>query len=320
MIFAPAITGPTASGKTALSLRLAEDFGFEIISADSMQIYRGMDIGTAKATAQERARVPHHLIDIITPSEQFSACDYREMAANAARDIVSRGKFPLFVGGTGLYLDSIIRADTLKDAPESSREFRETVGIPESDEEKKALWERLFAVDAESAVKIHPNNTRRVIRALEIYETTGIPKSVLDKRSREKGSEFDVLIITLDFHERENIYRLIDRRVDGMLADGLYGEVEALAESGALTADSTAGQAIGYKEMLRAVKGEITLPEAAEAIKLATRRYAKRQLTWFRHTDAVRVMADRESGELRDTCELYAEIRPIIEEKLKLYI
>ena len=320
MIFAPAITGPTASGKTALSLKLAEDFGFEIISADSMQIYRGMDIGTAKATAEERARVPHHLIDVVSPSEQFSTCDYREIAASAARDIVSRGKFPLFVGGTGLYLDSIIRADTLKDAPESSREFREVIGIPESDCEKTALWERLAKVDAESAAKIHPNNTRRVIRALEIYETTGIPKSELDRRSREKSSEFDILMITLDFHNRENLYRRIDARVDEMITDGLYGEVEALVKSGALTPDSTAGQAIGYKEMLRAVNGEITLLEAAEAIKLATRRYAKRQLTWFRHTDAVRIMADRESGEMRGACELYAEIRPMIEEKLKLYI
>ena len=322
MIFAPAITGPTASGKTALSIRLAKEFGFEIISADSMQIYRGMDIGTAKASAAEQAQVRHHLIDVVEASESFSAFDYRKLATKTARDIISRGRIPLFVGGTGLYIDTLMRADTQSDVPESSREFRERLEATlKTDEDKMRLWQRLREIDPSSAEAIHPNNTRRVIRAIEIFETTNTTKSELDAKSREKNSEFDVFMITLDFHSRETLYRRIDSRVDEMLELGLYDEVLELVRSGALMPNTTAGQAIGYKEMLAVIDGESTLEAAAEAIKLASRRYAKRQLTWFRHEkDAARIMVDREYGELRAPDELFAEAKQLIEEKIRFYI
>lgn len=322
MIFAPAITGPTASGKTELSIRLAEKFGFEIISLDSMQIYRGMDIGTAKATEEEKSRARHHLLDIVSPRDSFSAYDYREAATAAARDIVLRGKTPLFVGGTGLYLDTLMRQDNQNEVPESSREFREAIEATiKSDEDRAALWEELYKVDPESALSIHKNNTRRVIRALEIFRTTGIPKSVFDQRSRQLGSEFDFLVITLDFHNRENLYRRIDFRVDAMVQAGLFDEVRRLYADGMLLPDTTAAQAIGYKEMLGALSGEITLDEAKEKIKLASRRYAKRQLTWFRHvSDAYRIMADREDGSPRTIDEIYSDTEKIIQTKLKLHI
>ena len=322
MIFAPAITGPTASGKTELSIRLAEKFGFEIISLDSMQIYRGMDIGTAKATAEEQSRARHHLLDIVSPLDSFSAYDYREAARTAAHDIVSRGKTPLFVGGTGLYLDTLMREDNQNEVPESSREFREAVEATiKSDEDRTALWEELYKVDPASALSIHKNNTRRVIRALEIYRATGIPKSVFDERSRRLGSEFDFLVITLDFHNRENLYRRIDSRVDKMMGLGLFDEVRRLYADGKLVPDTTAAQAIGYKEMLGALKGEITLEEAGEKIKLASRRYAKRQLTWFRHiSEAYRIMADGEDGSPRTIDEIYRDVEPIIQEKLNFHI
>ncbi len=297
MLKALAITGPTASGKTALSLDVAERLGCEIISCDSMQIYKGMDIGTAKATATEQARVPHFMIDIIPSTENFSAESYRSMALECAKEICARGKTPLFVGGTGLYIDTVMRGGGLS-SPESDAEYREKIlsGI-KNEEDKIALWKRLSEVDPESAEKVHYNNVKRVIRALEIYDKTGKPKSAFDKESKAFSPDISVGMITLDFLDRENLYSRVDRRVDIMMDEGLYNEVETLYSAGLLPKGSTAAQAIGYKEIISAFEGCCTLSEAIEQIKISTRRYAKRQLTWFRHEqEAKRIYVDSTEG------------------------
>ena len=308
MIYALALTGPTASGKTAMSLDVAERLGCEIISCDSMQIYRGMDIGTAKATASERARVPHHLIDLVSPNETYSAESYRQDAMTVAADISARGKIPLFVGGTGLYVDTLMRSSS-PDVPGSDREYRDRMLALSPDE----LWERLLAVDPDSAEKTHKNNVKRVIRALEIYDATGKPKSYFDKLSRTAAADITIGMITVDFHDRDNLYRRVDDRVDAMAREGLLDEVSSLYRSGVLDGNNTASQAIGYKELIGYLKGEATLAEALEAVKLASRRYAKRQLTWFRHNDAERIYADREDGTLRPMGELLSEATALAE-------
>ena len=308
MIFSIAITGPTASGKTGLSLSFAERLSAEIISADSMQIYKEMDIGTAKATAEERARVPHHLLDFVSPRENFSVECYRAEAIAKAEDICARGRLPIFVGGTGLYLSALTRAEQT-DAPPSSIEYRDKIlASIKTEEDLEALWKRLYAVDPESAAAIHKNNVKRVIRALEIYDTAGVTKSELDRRSKERSPEIFVGMITLDFHSRDTLYSRIDERVDIMMEEGLLSEVKSLYERGLLPDGSTAAQAIGYKEIVAHLKGECTLPEAVDNIKLATRRYAKRQLTWFRHTEgAYTLYMDREDGAMRNADEILAE-------------
>ena len=307
MILSLAITGPTASGKTALSISLAKALDGEIVSCDSMQIYREMDIGTAKANDAERADVPHHLLDVVSPDESFSVEEYRARALSAARDITSRGKTPIFVGGTGLYIDSLTRGTSL-DTPESDPEYRDRIlATLKCDEDITELWERLRSVDPESAEKIHKNNVKRVIRALEIYEKTGKPKSLLDKETRTVPSEIFVGMITLDFHNRDTLYERVDRRVDIMMEEGLLSEVESLWTRGLLK-DGTAAQAIGYKEIVEYLEGKCSLPEAVEQIKLASRRYAKRQLTWFRHeTGAMTLFVDDEEGAMRGVDEILAE-------------
>lgn len=307
MILALAITGPTASGKTALSLSVAKHFDGEIISCDSMQIYREMDIGTAKATAEERAVVPHHLIDIISPLESYSAQSYRSDAIKCAEEIVSRGRLPIFVGGTGLYIDSVIRPMS-SDSPESNSQYREEIlASIKTEDDVTALWNRLRAVDPESAEKIHKNNIQRVIRALEIYDTTGKPKSLIDRESLLAPSEVDVRMITIDFYDREKLYERVNKRVDLMIEEGLVDEVKSLYDRG-LLAGKTASAAIGYKEIVEYIEGKCSLEEAVEKLKISTRRYAKRQLTWFRHErDAVTIYADTRDGRLKSADELCSE-------------
>ena len=322
MIFSIAITGPTASGKTALSLELCERLGGEIISSDSMQIYKGMDIGTAKATAEERARAPHHLIDFVDPAYNYSVENYRARAMECAKDITERGRVPIFVGGTGLYLDSLIRAPQT-DVPESDPEYRRRLlDTYKGEEGAQLLWERLRLVDPESAEAIHKNNVKRVIRALEIYESTGITKTELDRRSGLPSPEIYVGMITLDFHSRDTLYERIDRRVDIMMKEGLLEEVRGLYEGGLLPENTTAAQAIGYKEIIAHIKGECTLGEAVEKIKLSSRRYAKRQLTWFRHkAGACTLFVDDEGGRMRDGAlvaeEAYSLSRSFLEDYLR---
>ena len=316
-MFALAITGPTASGKTAISLPVAKALGCEIICCDSMQIYKEMSIGTAKATAEERSVVPHYMLDFLSPTEDYSVESYRTDALNTAKEMISRGVRPMFVGGTGLYLDALTRAQAT-DVPESSREYRD--GILQNiktEEDIDALWQRLYSVDPESATAIHKNNVRRVIRALEIYDATGKTKSYFDRLSREARGDIDIGMITLDFHDRENLYRRVDMRVDIMMREGLLEEVRSLYERGLLIEKTTAAQAIGYKEIVSYLEGKTTLSEAVELIKLSSRRYAKRQLTWFRHKESEKLFIDDENGVMKERDALICEATLIAEKLIK---
>ena len=315
MIKALAIVGPTASGKTALSLAVAEKLGCKIISCDSMQIYRGMDIGTAKATAEEQARAEHFLIDFLDPRESFSVESYRKMAMDAARKIHEDGFIPLFVGGTGLYIDSVMRLEN-SGAPEADEEYRRAqMEIASKEGGEDVLWNRLREVDPESADKIHKNNVKRVIRALEIYDATGKTKTWFDLQTKSPNPELSVKMIALDFHDRDLLYDRVNRRVDIMMEEGLLSEVKALYDDGMLDPETTAAQAIGYKEIVDYIEGRCTLPEAVETIKLSSRRYAKRQLTWFRHeADAFHLFVDREEGGMKSAEELVSEAMAFIGE------
>lgn len=308
MIYSLAITGPTASGKTAVSIELAKALSAEIICCDSMQIYKEMNIGTAKATEEEQSAIRHHMLDVVLPTEDFSVEAYRSGAMAAADEITSRGKLPIFVGGTGLYVDALMRAP-MSSVPESSREYRDAMLAKiKTEGDIDSLWERLREVDPESAEAIHKNNVRRVIRALEIYEMTGRTKSYFDALSKKESPDIKVGMITLDFHNRENLYLRVDKRVDEMFESGLLDEVASLYGRGILPEGRTASQAIGYKETVSYLKGEITLDESRELIKLSTRRYAKRQLTWFRHeADAYRLYVDDEDGKMRGADEIINE-------------
>lgn len=279
-----AITGPTASGKTALAIRLARELDGEIISCDSMQIYKGMDIGTAKPTADELAAVPHHLIDILPADAPYSCSDYVKDAEAAIEDIVSRGKMPIFCGGTGLYLDRLLKGGNDDEAAcdESVREqlkaFYEERGID-------ALYSRLLELDPEAAETIHKNNVKRVMRAIEICLVTGKKKSEIDKKNAEIVDKYDHRVITLAFGDRELLYNRIDRRVDMMIEEGLIEETKRLIADGVFERSVTAAQAIGYKELFPYLRGEDTLENCVEELKRASRRYAKRQITWFSGKD-----------------------------------
>ena len=275
-----AVVGPTASGKSALALELARRHGGEIISCDSMQIYKTMDIGTAKPTPEELRTVPHHMIDVVEPTESFSCADYVEMADSIVRDVISRGKIPIFCGGTGLYLDSLLRGKNFDEGLTDDLLRAELLEYAER-HGAHALHERLAAVDPESAAAIHKNNVKRVARAIEIYELSGTPKSEIDRRSREVSPRFEISAIGLNYSNRDELYRRIDARVDVMMAQGLERETRELYEAGIFEVNSTAAQAIGYKELMGYIRGEESLEAAVERLKMATRRYAKRQITWF---------------------------------------
>ena len=301
-----AIVGPTASGKTAVSIALAKRLGGEIVSCDSMQVYRRMDIGTAKPTAEEMCGVPHHLLDAVEPDAPFSCAEYVTKAGEAVKEITARGKLPILCGGTGLYLDRFLCGEMEEThADESLRAslfaFAEKEGVD-------ALHARLRAVDPESADAIHKNNVKRVVRALEIYEQTGIPKSEFDRRSQAGESPYDAVVIGLSYPRREVLYERINRRVDIMLAEGLLEETRQLMEEGVFEVNLTAAQAIGYKELLGYLRGEETLAEATENLKTATRRYAKRQLTWFSAKSYVHWVEMEKNGKLCTLDEVCEEI------------
>ena len=277
-----AIAGATASGKSRLALELAASLGGEIISCDSMQIYRRMDIGTAKPTADEQKLVPHHMIDIIEPTASFSCEDYVDLASKAISDCVERGKLPIICGGTGLYLDALLRGgNSAPDINTSSANIREELSERARTEGAEALHRELTAIDPESGAAIHPNNVKRVIRALEIYKSCGITKSELDRRSREFESPYEVKAVCLRYNNRDTLYRRIDERVDLMIKEGLVEETRSLMAEGVFEVNGTAAQAIGYKELFGYIRGEKSLDVCVEELKTATRRYAKRQLTWF---------------------------------------
>lgn len=301
-----AVVGPTASGKTAVSVELARRLGGEVISCDSMQVYRRMNIGTAKPTVEEMCGVPHHLIDAVEPDAPFSCAEYVTRAGETVKDIAARGKLPILCGGTGLYLDRFLCGEMEEThADEALRAslfaFAESEGV-------EALHARLREVDPESADAIHPNNVKRVVRALEIYEQTGIPKSEFDRRSQVGESPYDAVVIGLYYPRREVLYERINRRVDVMLADGLLEETKKLLDEGVFEVNLTAAQAIGYKELLGYLRGEETLSAATENLKTATRRYAKRQLTWFGAKPYVVWVDMEKDGTLRSLDDICDEI------------
>ncbi len=278
------ICGPTASGKTALSVALAKQLHTEIISADSMQIYRGMDIGTAKPTAEERQGVPHHLLDICAPGEAFSVARYVELADAAAQDVLSRGMVPIVAGGTGLYMDALIECSTFS-GDETDLSVREKYQRMAAEQGNEAVHACLAKVDPEGAERLHPNNLKRVIRALEVYEQTGMTIDAFNRLHKRPAPKYAALKIGICPAERQTLYDRIDRRVDQMLADGLLEETKCLLDSGALA--GTAAQAIGYKELLGYLQGDAPLADCVALLKQRSRNYAKRQLTWLKRDDNI---------------------------------
>ncbi len=309
-----AIVGPTASGKTAVSIEIAKRLGGEIVSCDSMQIYRRMDIGTAKPTKEEMCGIPHHLIDAVEPDAPFSCAEYVSLAGEAVKDIAARKKLPILCGGTGLYLDRFLCGEM--EETHANEDLRASLFAFAEREGVAALHERLRAVDPESADAIHPNNVKRVVRALEIYEQTGISKSEFDRRSQVVESPYDALVIGLHYPRREVLYERINRRVDMMLADGLLEETRRLLDEGVFARNQTAAQAIGYKELLGYFDGNETLAEAAENLKTATRRYAKRQLTWFTAKPYVEWVEMEKDGSLRSLDDICDEILSLFEKEV----
>jgi len=274
------ICGPTASGKTALAVALAQRFGGEVVSADSMQVYRGMDIGTAKPTAEEMGGVPHHMLDVAAPEESYSVARYVADAAPIVDDILGRGKLPIVAGGTGLYIDSLVAGRQFAPFAADSG-LRQRLQAQVRAEGLPALRAQLERVDPEAAAKIHPNDEKRTLRALEVYLSTGKTITRHDEESRELPRRYTPLTIALNFRERPWLWERIDRRVDGMMARGLEGEVRRLLARGVPQA-CTAMQAIGYKELAAAILEGRSISDGAEEVKLHSRQYAKRQLTWFR--------------------------------------
>lgn len=278
------ICGPTASGKTALSVALAKQLHTEIISADSMQIYRGMDIGTAKPTAEERQGVPHHLLDVCAPGEPFSVARYVELADAAAQDVLSRGMIPVVAGGTGLYMDALIECSTFS-GDETDLSVREKYQRMAAEQGNEAVHACLAKVDPEGAGRLHPNNLKRVIRALEVYEQTGMTIDAFNRLHKRPAPKYAALKIGVCPAERQTLYDRIDLRVDQMLADGLLEETKRLLDSGALA--GTAAQAIGYKELLGYLQGDAPLADCVALLKQRSRNYAKRQLTWLKRDDNI---------------------------------
>ena len=274
------ICGPTASGKTALAAELALRFGGEVVSADSMQVYRRMDIGTAKPTQSEQRGVPHHMIDVAEPEENYSVARYVADAVPIVDGILARGKLPIIAGGTGLYIDHLVAGRQFAPfQPDSG--LRPQLQARARQEGLPALYAQLVQVDPDAAGSIHPNDEKRIIRALEVFLSTGKPLSQHDRESRALPSRYTPLTIVLNFAQRPHLWERIDRRVDQMMAQGLEGEVRALLESG-IPPDCTAMQAIGYKELAAAIRSGLPVQSGAEEVKLRSRQYAKRQLTWFR--------------------------------------
>ena len=279
------IAGPTASGKTGLAVALAEKLNGEVVSCDSMQIYRGMDIGTAKPTAAEMRGIPHHLLDVANPGEDFSVGRYVKLASEAIDDIHARGKVAIVAGGTGLYMDSLIKGEEF--APPSSDGERKWL---EDAAERKGIeyvYEMLRDADPDTAERLHISDRKRIIRAMEVFLITGLPLSWHIAESKKRPPRYKPVWLGLTFRDRAKLYARVDARVDEMLENGLEAEVQALLDRG-VDPKTTAMQAIGYKEMAAALQGACTVAEAAAKIQQASRNYAKRQLTWFRRNENIR--------------------------------
>ena len=302
------IAGPTASGKTALSIALAKQLDTEIISSDSMQLYRGMDIGTAKPDAAERDGVVHHMFDVADAGETFSVAKYQQMADACAQDILSRGKIPIVCGGTGLYLDALIEGSVFS-GDETNLEAREKYNAIAREQGAHALHEMLRAVDPVSAQRIHENNIKRVVRALEVYDQTGMTINEWNAKNKRPEPKYDAILFALCPSDRQMLYDRIDRRVDQMAEQGLVAETERLWKGGKLI--GTAGQAIGYKELVPYLEGRESLEICLDTLKRASRNYAKRQLTWLRRDSSVHWLQydapEDFSGILQQVTEILSE-------------
>ena len=273
------IAGPTASGKTALSILLAKEMDGEIVSCDSMQVYKDMDIGTAKPTPEEQQGIPHHMLSVAEPWEDFSVSRYCAMADPIVEDILRRGKSPIIVGGTGLYMDALIRGNAFAPCPSTGR--REELEALAASQGIEAVIERLRAVDPGSAARLHPSDQKRIIRAMEVYLETGMTITEHNRKTQEIPPKYHPIRFTLTDRQRQTLYDRIDRRVDAMVEAGLIEEIQGLLARG-VPEKCTAMQAIGYKEFVAALHGACSLEEAAGQVKQSSRHYAKRQLTWFR--------------------------------------
>ena len=278
------IAGPTASGKTALAATLAKELNGEVVSCDSMQVYKHMDIGTAKPTLEEMQGIPHHMIDVAEPWEDFSVSRYCEMAAPIVDDIISRGKIAVIAGGTGLYMDALIRGNAF--APFPATGVRERLEAQADAEGMEAMLSRLRAVDPDAARRLHLSDRKRILRALEVYLETGETITEHNRKTQAVPPRYSPLWLGLDFARRGELYRRIDLRVGLMLEQGLVEEIRGLLADG-IPEKATAMQAIGYKEFVDALDGRCTIEEAADQVRQSSRRYAKRQLTWFRRNKAI---------------------------------
>lgn len=305
------IAGPTASGKTALSIQLAKELDAEIVSCDSMQVYRRMDIGTAKPTLQERAGIVHHMLDVADPQEDFSVSRYCGMAAPIVDDILSRGKTAIIVGGTGLYMDALIRGNDFAPYPCTGR--REMLEAQARQEGIEVIWRQLKEVDPESAQRLHLSDKKRIIRAMEVYLETGETITAHNEKTRSKPSRYQPLWFALEDTDRTQLYARIDRRVEQMLHDGLLDEIRSLLADNIPT-KCTAMQAIGYKEFLAVLNGTCTIEEATAQVQQSSRHYAKRQLTWFRRNQEIHWLR-RETG--MDTDKILSLCRQILRESDK---
>ena len=283
------VVGPTASGKTKMGVALAKRFNGEVVSVDSMQIYRGMTIGTAAPTAEEMDGVPHHMIGVADPKESWSVAKYVEQADACVQDILRRGKLPVLVGGTGLWLDALVRGNDFAPGAQGE-ETRLMLQKRLEDEGAAALLEELRRIDPDSAAKLHLKDEKRILRALEVYAETGETITAHNQKTQEKPSKYEALYIGLDFADRQDLRERIDRRVDVMVQQGLLREVRELLAAG-LPRDATALQAIGYKQFLGVSEGLLTEQQAMEEVKLRSRQYAKRQLTWLRRDEGLHWIA-----------------------------
>jgi len=276
-----AVVGPTATGKSRLAVELALHFHGEVVSADSMQIYRGLSVGTAQPTREEMKEIPHHLIGFQDPEQPFSVADYVALASECIREIWERGRLPVLAGGTGLYVSSLLHHPDFP--PEGRNEaLREELFRKAEKEGSQALWEELRGFDPQSAERIHPNNVGRLVRSIEIYRETGVTMTEQIERSSREPSPYNACLIGLDYRDRDRLYEAIDRRVDKMMEAGLLEEAKSVLN---LPEGTTARQAIGYKEFLPYFEGKCGLEEAVEQVKRESRRYAKRQRTWFRRQE-----------------------------------
>ena len=300
------IAGPTASGKTALSIALAKELDGEVVSCDSMQVYKGMNIGTAKPTTEEMAGIPHHMLSVAEPWEDFSVGKYCQMATPIVDDILSRGKTAIIAGGTGLYMDALIKGNDFAPVPSTGR--REELERLASEKGIEAVIEQLRAVDPESADRLHPSDQKRIIRAMEVYLETGETITEHNRKTQLIPPRYNPVWFGLEDADRANLYARIDKRVEVMLEQGLIAEIQGLLDAG-IPEKCTAMQAIGYKEFVDALQGRSSIETATALVQQSSRKYAKRQLTWFRRNPAIHWLVREEND---GTVQILAKARQIL--------